>query len=1010
MKQPSRARLLRISLIYAIATTIWIILTDRLTTLLTQDVEQQALLQTAKGLLFITFTASLIYALLRRELRLEEEVIAALGDSEAQWRSLVENAPDIIFTVNRQGDILFINHPVAGLTHQDVLGTNVLAYTPPEYQTTIREALAYVFETGQPARYEIEALGPHGTPAWYSTVLSPVMRGDSISTATLITRDITARRRAEQELRESEAKLKLFIEHAPVSLAMFDPDMRYLAVSRRWITDYSLEGREVIGQLHYDLFPELPERWKEAHRRGLAGKVVKTEEDSFERSNGTILWQHWEIWPWYTSNGAVGGIVIFTEDITARRSAQAALRLSEERYRQIVELAQEGIWVIDAENKTIFANARMAEMLGYTVEEMNGQPLFAFMDDEGRRLAEANVERRRQGITEQHEFLFQRKDGTPLWTFMATNPLLDEQGHYRGAQAMVTDITRLKQTQNAEHEQRMLAEALAQTANALSSSLDLDTVMNAILENITQVVPHDATNIMLIKNERVYIAYWRGYRPEFIPYLREFEMPLDSTSNLHHMWATGLPFLASHVEEYPDWVRVPPNEWVESYVAAPIRSHGNVIGFLNLDSRTPGFFTEVHVQHLQAFADQASIAIEHAQLYEQIQNHAAELEQHVIERTAQLNQTKERIEAILNSSSDVIILCQTDGLIEQTNPAFCQVFRCAPDESLFQPVTRLVIPEDAGRLAQAFQTIQDTRQTQRLEVGIQHKGGTPFDAELTLTLVAGQNERILGIVCTIHDISERKEMEMGLRAALAREKELNELKVRFVGMISHDVRTPLSVISSSTDILRTYHDRLGEQQRTKHLDQIDSQVKRMVTLLNDVLTISRADTGTTSFSPKPVNLNQYCRSLVEEFQGNLQVVHPIEFSFPGEVLMALVDDNLFYQALTNLLNNAIKYSPESSPVRFSLSSDGENAVLQIADNGIGIPQEDLPHLFEAFHRGSNVGQIKGTGLGLAIVKRSIEAHGGTVTCESQLDTGTTFTIRLPRIHQGDTDHDENPGD
>ncbi len=383
----------------------------------------------------------------------------------------------------------------------------------------------------------------------------------------------------------------------------------------------------------------------------------------------------------------------------------------------------------------------------------------------------------------------------------------------------------------------------------------------------------------------------------------------------------------------------------------------------------------------------------------------------MIERTAQLNQTKERIEAILNSSSDVIILCQTDGLIEQTNPAFCQVFRCEPDESLFQPVTRLVIPEDAGRLAQAFQAIRDTRQTQRLEVGIQHKGGTLFDAELTLTLVAGQDERILGIVCTIHDISERKEMEMGLRAALAREKELNELKVRFVGMISHDVRTPLSVISSSTDILRTYHTRLSEQQRTKHLDQIDSQVKRMVTLLNDILTISRAaDTGTTPFSPKPVDLNHYCQSLVEEFRGDLQLVHPIEFSPTDEVLMALVDDNLLYQAITNLLNNAIKYSPENSPVRFSLSSDGEDAVLQIADSGIGIPKEDLPHLFETFHRGSNVGQIKGTGLGLAIVKRSIETHGGTVTCESQLDIGTTFTIRLPRIPQGDPDYDENPGD
>jgi PAS domain-containing protein len=121
------------------------------------------------------------------------------------------------------------------------------------YQTTIREALTHVFETGQPARYEVEARGPHGTLAWYSTVLSPVMRGDSVYAATLITRDTTARKRAEQELRESEAKLKLLIDHAPVSLAMFDRDMRYLAVSTP--LDHGLFPRRAGGDWAPSLRP-----------------------------------------------------------------------------------------------------------------------------------------------------------------------------------------------------------------------------------------------------------------------------------------------------------------------------------------------------------------------------------------------------------------------------------------------------------------------------------------------------------------------------------------------------------------------------------------------------------------------------------------------------------------------------------------------------------------------------------------------------------------------------------
>jgi PAS domain-containing protein len=203
---------------------------------------------------------------------------------------------------------------------------------------------------------------------------------------------------------------------------------------------------------------------------------VKAEEDSFERWNGAILWQHWEVWPWYTSDGAVGGIVIFTEDITARQSAQAALRVSEEKYRQIVELAQEGIWVIDAENRTLFANARMAEMLGYTVDEMHGQPLFAFMDDENRKLAEADVERRRQGITEQHEFVFRRKDGTPPLDLSGyqsppgrAGTLLRRAGHGHRHYPAQTD-------QVAEHEQRMWPRPWPYSQR-VEQRPDLDTVM-----------------------------------------------------------------------------------------------------------------------------------------------------------------------------------------------------------------------------------------------------------------------------------------------------------------------------------------------------------------------------------------------------------------------------------------------------------------------------------------------------------------------------------------------------
>ena len=138
----------------------------------------------------------------------------------------------------------------------------------------------------------------------------------------------------EAELRGSEEQLRLFIEHAPAALAMFDREMRYLRVSNRWLDDYGISGRNVIGLCHYDVFPEIPERWKEAHRRGMAGEVVRKNNDKFERADGLVQWVRWEILPWQDRTGRNGGILIFTEDTTAQHQVQAQLKQLQEEFHE----------------------------------------------------------------------------------------------------------------------------------------------------------------------------------------------------------------------------------------------------------------------------------------------------------------------------------------------------------------------------------------------------------------------------------------------------------------------------------------------------------------------------------------------------------------------------------------------------------------------------------------------------------------------------------------------------
>lgn len=181
--------------------------------------------------------------------------------------------------------------------------------------------------------------------------------------------DITERKQVEAELRQNEELLNLFVQHAPAALAMLDREMRYIAVSRRWLESYGLRGREIIGHSHYDIFPEIPARWVAIHRRALGGETLKSDEDPFERADGSIQWLRWEIRPWLTGTGAIGGIVIFTEDITARRNSEDRLRLA----ASVFTHASEGIMIADPGGKILDVNDAFTRITGYTRKEAVGQ-------------------------------------------------------------------------------------------------------------------------------------------------------------------------------------------------------------------------------------------------------------------------------------------------------------------------------------------------------------------------------------------------------------------------------------------------------------------------------------------------------------------------------------------------------------------------------------------------------------------------------------------------------------
>jgi signal transduction histidine kinase len=231
---------------------------------------------------------------------------------------------------------------------------------------------------------------------------------------------------------------------------------------------------------------------------------------------------------------------------------------------------------------------------------------------------------------------------------------------------------------------------------------------------------------------------------------------------------------------------------------------------------------------------------------------------------------------------------------------------------------------------------------------------------------------------------ERQRAEAKIQEALEKERELSQLKGQFVDIVSHEFRTPLTSILGFAELLLRYQQRLSPDKQQRYIQNIQTSGFRLKALIEDVLCLSRAESGRLDFHPEPTLVTEFCQELLEELRYGQGQHHDLRWREEGICRgLALLDARLLRHALSNLLSNAIKYSPAGSVVALTLTWAPERLILTVQDQGIGIPEADQAALFESFRRASNVGTIEGTGLGLSIVKRYVELQGGEINVTFQ---------------------------
>ena len=381
---------------------------------------------------------------------------------------------------------------------------------------------------------------------------------------------------------------------------------------------------------------------------------------------------------------------------------------------------------------------------------------------------------------------------------------------------------------------------------------------------------------------------------------------------------------------------------------------------------------------------------------------------------------KQEFDALFNNEAIGILITNSDGQIISINNFALKQFGYSAEELIGQKIEILIPSRYGSRHIGHREKYHNIGGHSRpmgsgMDLYGAKKDSTEFPVEVSLSPFQNENGRFA--IAFVSDISVRKQSEIellklnaeleekvtertrSLSDALEKEKDLNELKSRFVSMASHEFRTPLSTILSSVYLVSQYTSSDDQPKRDKHIQRIISSVDMLTDILNEFLSVGKIEEGKIQVRYSEINIEELITNLLAEMQGVKKSAQRLAYTHKGDFLLWL-DPSLLKHIIMNLVSNAIKFSPPDGEININTTVKESTLTLSVKDNGIGIPEDDMEHLFGRFFRAHNVTNIQGTGLGLHIVGKYVELMNGTVDCKSILDKGTEFIITFTKTtHQ-----------
>ncbi len=966
--------------------------------------------------------------------RLESET--KLADSENKLTIINNHSPDVIYTIDRDLRITYMNKSFIGVNPQDALGVCLDEVIPAHCFQQFHSYLNKAF-SGKKQSFELNMYQKPGKDIWYSIRMSPIDVGTSIQNVLIISTEITARKKSEIRNNVIDAvanKLNSSLSLSDFCEFIFSELQKIKPFHNLYISKYDHQKKELALFFQTEdkkILKDMPPPRVDGN--GLSEYIIRTkkglvlngkEPKALQKELGLQIYgelaKSWLGVPLMVDDEAIGVLAVqclYTENVYDDEDFNLfsfigsqigtfieKVRVEKEisQFKKYFSISMDMLCIADTNGTFKKVNPKFTEILGYSDEELYSKPFVEFIHPDDVEATLLELEQLSKG-KETLDFInrYRCKNGEYKWFLWASASDVKTNSIYAAAKDVTEQIkTRDILTSLTEIQGAFIA------AHSTSDSFEL--IIKKILE--------------LTKSEFGCIVKVDSRTKKVETEVLAFSAVSDSNvkeAESHGIGCQKVKMIMEQVVLQNDYViadNVQPEiienqnhegqKEVGNILAMPFYNGKEMIGLV-VAGNSPKGYADKDVQQLSPFLSTCST------LLISLEDKKKKLE---------AEEKLSNLAGIVYNSSDAIISTDFEGIVLSWNSGAEKMYEYSAEEMLGVSVAKLGPKSLRKAHYKIMQKVLKGYSVESYETVQLKKGNRLMHVNMSIFPLLNEKGEVKGVSSILRDISEQKEIQkmkeaftrelemkvfertvdlekaqLELSLSLEKEKELSELKSRFVSTASHQFRTPLSVIQASMAILDIQKSELKGDFKASFdqvYERVKGQIRRMTNLMDEVLILSKIDSGNIKPKFQWVDLVGLCEEIVTNYNEIQEDGRKIGFDVKGNSEDVYLDPKLMEHALSNLVSNALKYSRGAKDPSLTLVYENENIEILIKDYGIGIPKKDLKHLFEPFYRASNSGDYNGTGLGSTIAKDYIEMNGGHLSVSSQENVGSVFKISL----------------